>query len=48
MFVAETTGRLAFIVPGHFAAVAAELMTGTASVTKYQRPPRHHSSGSVR
>ena len=37
MFVAETTGRPSFIVPGLFAAVAAELMMGTASVTKYQR-----------
>jgi chloride channel protein, CIC family len=37
MFVAETTGRPSFIVPGLFAAVAAELMMGTASVTRYQR-----------
>lgn len=37
MFVAETTGRPAFIVPGLLAAVAAELMMGQASVTKYQR-----------
>lgn len=47
MFVAETTGRPSFIVPGLFAAVAAELMMGTASVTKYQRsansPPQPHS-----
>ena len=37
MFVAETTGRPSFIVPGLLAAVAAELMMGTSSVTKYQR-----------
>jgi len=42
MFVAETTGRPSFIVPGLFAAVAAELMMGTASVTKYQRGATHH------
>jgi CIC family chloride channel protein len=40
MFVAETTGRPSFIVPGLFAAVAAELMMGTASVTAYQREPK--------
>ncbi len=38
MFVAETTGRPSFVVPGLLAAVAAELMMGSASVTKYQRP----------
>lgn len=43
MFVAETTGRPSFIVPGLFAAVAAELMMGTASVTKYQRPAKRAS-----
>ena len=47
MFVAETTGRPSFIVPGLFAAVAAELMMGTASAAKYQppanRPPEQHS-----
>jgi CIC family chloride channel protein len=37
MFVAETSGRPSFIVPGLLAAVAAELMMGTSSVTKYQR-----------
>lgn len=37
MFVAETTGRPAFVVPGLLAAVAAELMMGPASVTPYQR-----------
>jgi CIC family chloride channel protein len=38
MFVAETTGRPAYIVPGLLAAVAAELMMGASSVTAYQRP----------
>jgi CIC family chloride channel protein len=37
MFVAETTGRPSFVVPGLLAAVAAELMMGTSSVTRYQR-----------
>lgn len=37
MFVAETTGRPSFIVPGLFAAVAAELMMGASSITAYQR-----------
>jgi CIC family chloride channel protein len=36
MFVAETTGRPAFIVPGLLAAVAAELVMGRSSVTTYQ------------
>ena len=39
MFVAETTGRPSFVVPGLIAAVAAELVMGTSSVTKYQRTP---------
>lgn len=39
MFVAETTGRPSFIVPGLLAAVAAELMMGPSSITKYQRDP---------
>jgi CIC family chloride channel protein len=39
-FVAETTGRPGFVVPGLIAAVVAELIMGTASVTKYQRTPR--------
>jgi CIC family chloride channel protein len=38
MFVAETTGQPAYIVPGLLAAVAAELIMGTASVTPFQRP----------
>ena len=37
MFVAETTGRPSFIVPGLLAAVAAELVMGNSSVTRYQR-----------
>ncbi len=39
MFVAETTGRPEFIVPGLIAAVVAELMMGRASVTSYQVAP---------
>jgi CIC family chloride channel protein len=38
MFVAETTGRASIVVPGLFAAVAAELVMGPSSVTNYQRP----------
>ncbi len=37
VFVAEATGRPGFIVPGLLAAVVAELMMGTSSVTAYQR-----------
>jgi CIC family chloride channel protein len=37
MFVAETTGRPGFVVPGVIAAVAAELVMGSVSVTRYQR-----------
>jgi len=37
MFVAETTGRPSFVVPGVIAAVTAELMMGNSSVTRYQR-----------
>jgi chloride channel protein, CIC family len=40
MFVAETTGRPGFVVPGLLAAVAAELVMGSTSVTSYQRPAR--------
>lgn len=39
MFVAETTGRPSFIVPGLLAAVAGELIMGASSVTRYQRDP---------
>jgi chloride channel protein, CIC family len=39
MFVAETTGRPGFIVPGLIAAVVAELMMGRASVTTEQVAP---------
>jgi CIC family chloride channel protein len=37
MFVAETTGRPGFIVPGLLAAVAAMLVMGRASITTYQQ-----------
>jgi CIC family chloride channel protein len=37
MFVAETTGRPGFVIPGVIAAVAAELVVGASSVTRYQR-----------
>ena len=36
MFVAETTGRPAYVVPGLIAAVAAELVMNESSVTTYQ------------
>lgn len=39
MFVAETTGRPSFVVPGVIAAVAAELSAGQSSVTTLQRAP---------
>jgi CIC family chloride channel protein len=38
-FVAETTGRPGYVVPGLLAAVAAELVVGSSSVTAYQRGP---------
>jgi CIC family chloride channel protein len=47
MFVAETTGRPAYIVPGLLAAVAAELMMGASSVTGYQRPSERAISRAV-
>ncbi|MET0420376.1 MAG: chloride channel protein [Acidimicrobiia bacterium] len=37
IFVAETTGRPGFVVPGLLAAVAAMLVMGRSSVTTYQR-----------
>jgi CIC family chloride channel protein len=37
MFVAETTGRPGFVVPGLIAAVVAELVMGDSSVTVYQK-----------
>lgn len=37
MFVAEATGRAGFVVPGLFAAVGADLVMGTKSVTPYQQ-----------
>jgi CIC family chloride channel protein len=39
VFVAETTGQPGFIVPALFAAVAADLVMGDASVTGFQRAP---------
>jgi CIC family chloride channel protein len=36
MFVAETTGRPGFVVPGLIAAVVAELMMGSVAVTTHQ------------
>ncbi len=36
IFVAETTGRRGFVVPGLLAAVAAELTMGRSSITAYQ------------
>ena len=36
IFVAETTGRPGFVVPGLIASVAAELMMGRSSVTNHQ------------
>lgn len=37
VFVAETTGRPGFVVPAVIAAVVAELMMGTSSVTTHQK-----------
>ena len=39
VFVAETTGRPGFVVPGLIAAVVAELLMGRMSVTQYQVRP---------
>jgi chloride channel protein, CIC family len=40
MFVAESTGRPEFVVPGLIAAVVGQLVMGKASVTSYQRGER--------
>lgn len=40
MFVAEATGRPAFVVPALLAATGAQLLMGTASVSAYQRRRR--------
>jgi CIC family chloride channel protein len=40
MFVAETTGRPGFVVPGLLAAVAAELTMGRSSITAYHAGER--------
>ncbi len=46
MFVAETTGRPGFIVPGLIAAVVAELLMGRSSASAYQvRPTTTTTSG---
>ncbi|HSS10076.1 MAG TPA: chloride channel protein [Acidimicrobiales bacterium] len=37
-FVAETTGKAGFVVPGLIAAVVAQLVVGRSSVTGYQQP----------
>ncbi len=39
VFVAESTGRAGFIVPGVIASVAAQLLMGHESVSAYQRRP---------
>ena len=44
MFVAETTGKPGFIVPGVIAAVVAELAVGRSSVTTHQRAIRPGSA----
>ena len=47
MFVAETTGRPGFIVPGLIAAVVSELAMGSSSVTTHQLsvPPGGAAAG---
>lgn len=40
VFVAETTGRPGFIVPGLIASAASQLVVGTSSVSAYQRSGR--------
>ena len=40
MFVAEATGRPGFVVPGLLAAVVAQLVMGTSSVSSYQQRRR--------
>jgi CIC family chloride channel protein len=40
MFVAESTGRPEFVVPGLIAAVVAQLVMGNSSVTEYQQSQR--------
>ena len=37
-FIAEATGRPGYIVPGLLAAVLADVVMGSSSVTKYQLP----------
>ena len=47
MFVAETTGRPGFVVPGLIAAVVAEITMARSSVTTYQMRmmPGGHAAG---
>jgi CIC family chloride channel protein len=45
MFVAESTGRPGFVVPGLLAAVTAELIMGASSVTIYQRRQENAAEG---
>jgi len=40
MFVAESTGRPGFVVPGLIAAAVSQLVMGKASVSAYQRAPQ--------
>lgn len=40
VFVAESTGRPGFVVPGVIAAVVAQLVMGRASISPYQAPAR--------
>jgi CIC family chloride channel protein len=40
MFVAESTGRPGFIVPGLIATVVSQLMMGSSSVSTYQSSER--------
>lgn len=47
MFVAETTGRPSFVVPGLLAAVAAELVMGRSSVSAYQVDPQATVAGGL-
>jgi chloride channel protein, CIC family len=45
MFVAESTGRPGFIVPGLIAAVVSQLVMGRSSVSIYQRAERIEQEG---
>jgi CIC family chloride channel protein len=45
MFVAESTGRPGFVVPGLIAAASSQLLMGTSSVSAYQRDTREAGAG---